>query len=418
MHDMSKLTTYAVVGGGIIGLALAYRLTQRFPEAKVSLFEKEHEVGKHQSGHNSGVLHAGLYYKPGSLKAKLAVTGIRQMRAFCERHAIAHDVCGKLVVACSQEEIPRLSDLYDRGQRNGLRGLTWLDPDQMREIEPHVAGVAAVRVPEEGIVDYPAVCRKLHHLIVEGGGNVLTGTEVTEVNRNRRGWAVNGREVDFLINTAGLHCDRVLALSGLRRTIRIVPFRGEYYQLNEEGRQLVRNLIYPVPDPRFPFLGVHFTRMIHGGVEAGPNAVLATAREGYRYSDFSLRDVFDTFSYGGFWRFMARYPSMTLYELKRSLSRSEFCRSLQRLVPALEERHLAPGGTGVRAQALAPDGTLIQDFEVVRAANALHLINAPSPGATASLAIADYLIDRIAEDHAQTGRALRGVAAMTPGTVG
>lgn len=415
VNRMSESTSYAIVGGGIIGLAIAHQLIKRFPEAKVSLFEKEPEVGKHQSGHNSGVLHAGLYYKPGSLKAKLAVTGIRQMRAFCERHGIAHDICGKLVVACSQEEIPRLRDLYDRGQRNGLRGLAWLNPDQMREIEPHVAGVAAVRVPEEGIVDYPAVCRTLQQLIVAGGGEVLTGAAVTELRHARDVWEVNGREMKFLINTAGLHCDRVLALSGLKRTTRIVPFRGEYYQLNEEGRQLVKNLIYPVPDPRFPFLGVHFTRMIHGGVEAGPNAVLATAREGYRYSDFSLRDVVDTFSYSGFWRFMARYPSMTFFELKRSLSRSEFCRSLQRLVPALEERHLAPGGAGVRAQALASDGTLLQDFEIVRTENALHLINAPSPGATASLAIADYLIDRIAEgqtlvDGSRSGAVASGAA--------
>jgi L-2-hydroxyglutarate oxidase LhgO len=280
----------------------------------------------------------------------------------------------------------------------------------MREIEPHVAGVAAVRVPEEGIADYPAVCRTLQKLIVAGGGEVLTGSAVTELSRTRSGWAVNGREAKFLVNTAGLHCDRVLALSGLKRSARIVPFRGEYYQLNEEGRQLVRNLIYPVPDPRFPFLGVHFTRMIHGGVEAGPNAVLATAREGYTYADFSLRDVIDTFSYGGFWRFLARYPSMTFFELKRSLSRTEFCRSLQRLVPALEERHLAPGGAGVRAQALAPDGTLLQDFDIVRGEKALHLINAPSPGATASLAIADYLIDRIAEDQGFVGRSASDAA--------
>ncbi len=390
---MSQIGSYAIVGGGIIGLAVGYRLTKRFPGVKISLFEKEPEVGTHQSGHNSGVLHAGLYYKPGSLKAKLAVTGIRQMREFCEQHTIPHEVCGKLVVACSDEEIPRLRELYDRGQRNGLRGLSWLGPQQMREIEPHVAGVAAVRVPEEGIVDYPAVCRTLQKLIIAGGGQVITGAAVEELRRTSAGWAVNGREAGFLVNAAGLHCDRVLALSGLKRSTRIVPFRGEYYQLNEEGRRLVRNLIYPVPNPSFPFLGVHFTRMIHGGVEAGPNAVLATAREGYRYDDFSLRDVLDTFGYGGFWRFIARYPSMTFFELKRSLSRSEFCRSLQRLVPAIEEHHLGPGGSGVRAQALAPDGTLVQDFEIVRGENALHLINAPSPGATASLAIADYLID-------------------------
>lgn len=401
---MPEIDSYAIVGGGIIGLAVAYRLTQRSPGIKVLLFEKEPEVGSHQSGHNSGVLHAGLYYKPGSLKARLAVTGVRQMREFCQRYAIPHEVCGKLVVACSEEEIPRLRDLYERGQQNGLRGLTWLNPLQMREIEPHVAGMAAVRVPEEGIVDYPAVCKTLQKLILASGGEVLTGTAVTELRPTSTGWAVNGREARFLINAAGLHCDRVLALSGLQRSTRIVPFRGEYYQLNEEGRGLVRNLIYPVPDPSFPFLGVHFTRMIHGGVEAGPNAVLATAREGYRYVDFSLRDVVDVFGYRGFWRFIARYPSMTFFELKRSLSRAEFCRSLQRLVPAIEERHLGAGGAGVRAQALAPDGTLVQDFEIVRGKNALHLINAPSPGATASLAIADYLIDSFAGETLRVHR--------------
>ena len=383
-----------IAGGGIIGLATAYRLLVREPRRSVTVFEKENSVGQHQSGHNSGVLHAGLYYKPGSLKARLAVSGIRRMRQFCAEHSVAHETCGKLVVATEPEEIPRLRELMDRGTQNGLAGLRWLEPEAMREVEPHVAGIAAVHVPEEGIAHYPAVCRTLQRLIRESGGTVRTGTPVSKIERAGSGWAVNGETFDFLINCAGLQSDRILAMAGERRTTRIVPFRGEYFLLNEEGRKLVRHLIYPVPDPKFPFLGVHFTRMIAGGVECGPNAVLATKREGYTLRDFSLADTVDVFGFGGFWRFLAKYPSMWTYELKRSLSLPEFCRSLQRLVPEVRPAHLSPGGAGVRAQAMAPDGSLIQDFEYLSRENALHLLNAPSPGATASLAIADYLIDQ------------------------
>jgi L-2-hydroxyglutarate oxidase len=392
--------TFAVVGGGIIGLAVAHKLGMAYPSENVVLLEKENEVGQHQTGHNSGVLHAGLYYKPGSLKARLAVSGIRQMKAFCREHSIAHEECGKLVVACSDEEIPRLRDLYDRGTRNGLQGLRWLNPEEMREIEPHVAGVAGVRVPEEGIVDYAQVCQTFKRLISARGGVIRTGYRVRRLRAAGAGWMIEGsgpaQPAAFLFNCAGLHCDRVLAAAGERRHSRIVPFRGEYYMLNEEGRRLVRHLIYPTPDPRFPFLGVHFTRMIHGGVEAGPNAVLALSREGYRKTDVNLGDMADVFGFGGFWRFLARYPSMATYELWRSVSMAEFCRSLQRLVPEVEKRHLCRGGAGVRAQALAPDGTPVQDFEYVLRPNALHLINAPSPGATASLAIADHLLEKAA----------------------
>ncbi len=318
------------------------------------------------------------------------------MRAFCQEYGIAHEICGKLVVATSEEEIPRLRELLSRGTANGLADLRWLGPDEMHEIEPHVSGVAGVRVPEEGIVDYPAVCEMLKAQIEAGGGTVLTDSPVQGLQRDGKGWRIQAgkheERADFLFNCAGLHCDRILGLAGEQRTTRIVPFRGEYFLLDEEGAKLVRHLIYPVPDPRFPFLGVHFTRMIRGGVEAGPNAVLALAREGYRKTDIKLSDVADVFGYGGFWRFLARYPSMCTYELWRSISRREFYRSLQRLVPEVQERHLRPGGAGIRAQALAPDGTPLQDFEFIARENALHLINAPSPGATASLAIADYLL--------------------------
>jgi L-2-hydroxyglutarate oxidase len=380
-----------IIGGGIVGLATAYRLGERFPGARISVLEKENAVGQHQTGHNSGVLHSGLYYKPGSLRARLAVAGIRQMAEFCQENGIAHDICGKLVVAADDTEVPRLRDLEKRGAANGLEGLRWLDRDEMREIEPHVGGVAALRVPQEGIVDYMAVCDTLAAKLSERGARVVTGACVKRLRQLGATWMAETTagdfEADFLINCAGLHCDRVAQLAGERRDMRIVPFRGEYYKLRPERQHLVRNLIYPVPDPRFPFLGVHFTRLIHGGVEAGPNAVLAFAREGYRKTDFNARDLADALTYAGFWRFLRHYPSMCWYELRRSFSRQLFCRSLQRLVPEIQPADLDTGGSGVRAQAIAPEGELVQDFRFIVRPNALHVLNAPSPAATAALAI-------------------------------
>jgi (S)-2-hydroxyglutarate dehydrogenase len=380
-----------IVGGGIVGLATACRLGEQFPGARITVLEKEDTVGKHQTGHNSGVLHCGLYYKPGSAKARLAVTGIREMVAFCERNGIAHEICGKLVVAADETEVPRLRDLHERGTANGLEGLRWLGPGEMREIEPHVGGVAALRVPQEGIVDYAAVCAAMVRTIAAQGSKVVTGARVTRLREADGGWVAETPAGDFpgdfVINCAGLHCDRVAELAGERREVRIVPFRGEYYVIRPERQHLVRHLIYPVPDPRFPFLGVHFTRLIHGGIEAGPNAVLAFARKGYRKTDFNAADLFDTLSYGGFWRFLRKYPSMAWYELRRSFSRELFCQSLQRLVPEIRPADLAPGGSGVRAQAIAPEGDPVQDFRFIPRRNALHVLNAPSPGATASLAI-------------------------------
>ncbi len=387
---------FVIVGGGIVGLATAYRLLERFPDARVTVLEKETAVGRHQTGHNSGVLHSGLYYKPGTVKAKLAVSGIRQMVAFCQENGVPHEICGKLVVAADDSEVPRLRDLLERGTANGLEGLRWLERAEMREIEPHVGGVAAIRVPQEGIVDYPRVCEALVEKIAARGSKVVTSARVTRLRQSGVGWVAETPagefEASFLINCGGLHCDRVAELAGERRDMRILPFRGEYYQIRPERQNLVRHLIYPTPDPRFPFLGVHFTRLIHGGIEAGPNAVLAFAREGYRKTDFNPGDLFDALSYRGFWRFLKRYPSMWWFELRRSFSRALFCQSLQRLVPEIQPGDLATGGSGVRAQAISMEGEIMQDFRFVARPNALHVLNAPSPAATASLAIGAEIV--------------------------
>jgi len=366
----------------------------------VTVLEKESGVGQHQSGHNSGVLHCGLYYKPGSLKARLAVSGIRQMIAFCQEHSIPHEICGKLVVATNPEQASRLRGLFERGQQNGLRGLQMLSPDEMCEIEPYARGVAAIRVPEEGIVDYGAVCEALVRCIQAHDGEVVTQSCVVRLESAGPKWvaqtATAAYEADYIVNCAGLHCDRVCRLTGDKPSSKIVPFRGEYYKLRTEREFLVRNLIYPVPDPRFPFLGVHFTRLIRGGIEAGPNAVLALKREGYAKSDFSARDVIDTLTYPGFWRFFGRYPHMCWNELRRSFSKELFCQSLQALVPDVRPDDLAPGGAGVRAQAITPGGETLQDFSFVRGERALHVLNAPSPGATASLAIGQEIANEVA----------------------
>jgi len=389
-------TTITIVGGGIVGLATAFRIGQMLPDARLTVLEKEQGVGRHQSGNNSGVLHAGLYYKPGSAKARLAVRGIRQMVAFCQENGIAHEVCGKLVVASNEDELPRLRDLFERGRQNGLEGLEMLGPDQMKEIEPHAAGVAAVRVPQEGIADYPAVCATLARKI---NGRVVTGAKVTGLRKTADGWLAHTTAGDFesnlLVNCAGLYCDRVAAMAGVHRDMRIVPFRGEYYRIKAERQYLVRNLIYPVPDPKFPFLGVHFTRLIHGGVEAGPNAVLALSREGYSKWNISVRDTIDVVTYSGFWRFLGRHARMCFDEVRRSFSKELFCASLQKLVPEITVNDLETGGAGVRAQALDPQGGMVQDFHIVRQPGAVHVLNAPSPAATASLAIGEEIAQQV-----------------------
>ena len=388
-----------IIGGGIVGLATAWRLNQRFPGARIIILEKEDQPGRHQTSHNSGVLHCGLYYKPGTVRARLAVEGIRQMVAFCRENNIPHEVCGKLVVAADESEVPRLRALEERGKANGLEGLRWLCPEEMREIEPHVGGVAALRVPQEGIADYPRVAETLAAQLSQWGAKVITRALAKRIEQAGGGWLVRTTsgdfEADFLINCAGLYCDRVAELAGEQCETRILPFRGEYYKIKPERQYLVRNLIYPVPDPRFPFLGVHFTRLIRGGIEAGPNAVLAFAREGYRKADFNIRDLFDALAYQGLWRFLWKYRSTAWYELQRSFSRNLFCRSLQRLVPEIQPEDLDTGGSGVRAQAMTPQGEIVQDFSLIARRNALHVLSAPSPAATASLAIGAEIVTMV-----------------------
>lgn len=394
-----RTVKFTIIGGGLVGMGTALELKRLAPDAQVQVLEKEPTVGRHQSTHNSGVLHAGLYYKPGSLKARLAVQGIRRMVAFCEQHGIAHEICGKLVVATTAEEIGRLRTLVERGEQNGLRGLRWLEGDALREIEPHAAGIAAVQVPEEGIVDFHGVCLALERELRAQGVTVTPNAMVRGAERSGTAWTLETTagdfSSDFIINCAGLHSDRVAQGAGEEREARIIPFRGEYFKLRESAQHLVRNLIYPVPDPSFPFLGVHFTRLIEGGVEAGPNAVLALSREGY--SKWALRpgDLYDAVTFRGLWNFMRQHRAMAWEEVVRSFSKARFCASLQRLVPALQIGDLEPGGAGVRAQAMLPNGTLVQDFHFVERAGALHVLNAPSPGATACLAIGEHVAKKV-----------------------
>jgi L-2-hydroxyglutarate oxidase len=390
-----------IVGGGIVGLAVGLEITQRFPRLRLLLLEKEHRVGRHQSGHNSGVIHSGVYYKPGSLKAKLCVTGAAAMVEFCREHAIPHQVCGKVIVATHEEEFPRLEELRRRGDANGLTGLQSIGPEELREIEPNASGLRALVVPATGITDYAAVCDKYAEIITARGETILTSTEVTGIKRygdeitveTSRG-AFSGKS---LINCAGLFSDRISRMAGDDPQVMIVPFRGEYYDLIPERSSLVRSLIYPVPDPRFPFLGVHFTRRISGRVDAGPNAVLAFRREGYKRTDFNLRDLGSSLIFPGFWRMAAKNWRSGLDEFHRSFSKPAFVRALQRLVPEVRDEDLVPGGSGVRAQALTREGALVDDFQFVPSGRMLHVLNVPSPAATASLLIGRTIVSTAAD---------------------
>ena len=394
------MTTFdlAVVGGGIVGLATAYQFTQRFPGRRVVVLEKEAVVAEHQTGHNSGVLHSGIYYKPGSLKAINCRAGKKAMEAFCAAEGIAHEICGKVIVAVTEAELPALDRIYERGVANGI-DCTIIDKARLAELEPHASGVRAVHVPEAGIVNYRQVCERLAEKVRQAGGEILFQARVTAVRHHADGVTVvsaaGDRTARQLVNCAGLHSDRVAKLTGVNPGCQIVPFRGEYFALKPSAHRLCRNLIYPTPDPQFPFLGVHFTRMIDGSVECGPNAVLAFGREGYSFWSVNLRDLFGTLTYGGFVRMALKHWRMGFGEMWRSLNKGAFVRALQRLVPDIRAEDLEPAPAGIRAQAVAPDGGLVDDFLIVEGDRVVNVCNAPSPAATASLQIGTAVVDRL-----------------------
>jgi (S)-2-hydroxyglutarate dehydrogenase len=390
-----------IIGGGVVGLGVALEITRRFPRVRLLLLEKEDRVARHQSGHNSGVIHSGVYYKPGSLKARLCVTGAAAMIEFCREQRIGHEVCGKVIVATHADELPRLEELRRRGEANGLAGLRMIGPEELREIEPHARGVQALVVPSTGITNYAVVCEKYAEIISASAGKILTSAAAVGMRRLATEIVVETRQGAFstnaVINCAGLFSDRISRMAGDDPGVMIVPFRGEYYDLVPERASLVRSLIYPVPDPRFPFLGVHFTRRITGKVDAGPNAVLALAREGYRHSDISVRDLASILAFPGFWRMARQHWRNGMDEWHRSLSKAAFVQALQRLLPEVTANDLVPGSSGVRAQALKPDGALVDDFQFVASGKILHVLNVPSPAATASLSIGKSIVDTAAE---------------------
>jgi (S)-2-hydroxyglutarate dehydrogenase len=394
---------YVVIGAGLTGLATALALKEAEPDALVVVVEKEAGPARHQSGRNSGVIHSGIYYKPGSLKARFSVAGRRRLLAFCDEHGIDYEICGKVIVATDEDELPRLAALEKRALANGVDARALTD-EELREREPGVRAIAALEIPGTGIVSFPRVAETILRLLLEAGVDVRFGTRVTGIHNGGReivaettGGDVQGR---FLVNCAGLHADRLARLDGVVPPARIVPFRGEYYVLREAKRHLVRGLVYPVPDPAFPFLGVHLTRAIDGSVHAGPNAVLSLKREGYRRRDFDLKDALSATTYRGFWRLAGRHGLEGMRELHRSLSKQAFVRSLRRLVPELGRDDIEPAEAGVRAQALLPDGRLADDFLIVRGTRSLHLLNAPSPGATSSLVIGEALAQQVLEGAA------------------
>jgi L-2-hydroxyglutarate oxidase len=393
----------AVIGGGIVGLSFAMQVGERFPRLRVLVLEKEAGVARHQTGHNSGVIHSGVYYKAGSLKARLCVAGAREMVEFCSRHGIPHEVCGKLIVATNSEEAARLDELLARGVANGLQGLRLLSREAMLEIEPHVGGVRALHVPSTGITDYSAVTAKYAEIATKSGAEIHTNAGVVGFDRspNTKPEAVVVRtraghfSARYVVNCAGLYSDRVARMAGDDPGMLLVPFRGEYYDLAAARQELVRGLIYPVPDPRYPFLGVHFTRRIQGNVDAGPNAVLAFRREGYRWTDVDLGEAMEVFMDAGFRAMARQHWKNGLKEFRRSLRKREFVRSCQRLVPAVQMEDMAPGGSGVRAQAVGADGALVDDFRFVGRERFLHVLNVPSPAATASLPIGREILKMV-----------------------
>ena len=393
----SRSCDIAIIGGGIIGLATAMRLTQEYPDRKVAVIEKEPEVAVHQTGHNSGVIHAGIYYAPGSQKANFCSTGSRLLREFCDARGIEYEMCGKLIVAVNESEVPGLEELYRRGTANGAEGLEIIGQEELREREPHVAGVKAIWSPNTGIIDFKKVSEAYSTEMREGGGDLVTGAEVRSISRTNGAVHLETTAGDFsagaVINCAGLHADSIARMMGVDIGVRIIPFRGEYFSIRPERSSLVRGLIYPVPNPALPFLGVHFTKRINGTVEAGPNAVLALKREGYAKTSFAPADAFGTLSYPGFWRMSLKHWKTGLGEQYRSMVKSVFVKSLQTLVPEITKDDLHAPGAGVRAQAVDRSGALLQDFSIAETKGAIHVLNAPSPGATSSLSISRYIVD-------------------------
>ncbi len=393
----------AIIGGGIVGLATAYQLLERHPDKRVVVVEKESSVGAHQTGHNSGVLHSGIYYKPGSLKATNCRVGKQAMEAFCEAEGIPYDVCGKVIVAVDDTELPRLERIYERGQANEV-ACEMIDRERLLELEPHSAGVKAIHVPSAGIVNYRRVAERLAEVVGERGSEVICDARVVGFKSSNGSVTLATKQGDvtakYAVNCCGLQSDRMSKLTGHKTEAKILPFRGEYYELKPEWHHLCNNLIYPVPDPSFPFLGVHFTRMIDGGVECGPNAVLAFAREGYRKTDINIADMAEALSYGGFLRLAAKYWRVGAGEMWRSLSKAAFVKALQRLMPEIRSEHLVTARAGVRAQAISPEGNMVDDFVIQASDNIINVNNAPSPAATSSLNIGNLIVDKLDEQIA------------------
>ena len=379
-----------VIGGGIIGTATAFSLKNK-TKLNILLIEAEKDLATHQTGNNSGVIHSGLYYKPGSLKAKNCTEGSELLYNFCKEHKLEFERCGKIVVANNESELTTLDELYRRGLANGLKGIKKLNSEEIKSYEPNVKGIAGLHVPQTGIVDFTTVTNAYAKVFLDGGGTIKTNCQFLSLKKSNNEFVIittKGEiKTKFLVNCGGLYCDRIAKICGVDPGLQIIPFRGEYFKLKKEKEYLVKNLIYPVPDPLFPFLGVHFTRMINGGIEAGPNAVLAFKREGYSKSDFSFKDISQMFFYSGFWKMTSKYYRMGFGEFYRSFSKKAFVKALQKLVPEVQEVDIEPGGAGVRAQALEPNGKLVDDFRIVEAKRMLHVLNAPSPAATASLSI-------------------------------
>jgi len=389
---------FTIIGGGIVGLATGLFIGKKFPSAQIIILEKESQLAFHQTGHNSGVIHSGVYYKPGSFKAKFTKAGNQSMVDFCQNHEIPYDVCGKVIVATQEKELSRLENLFKRGLENNL-SVTKLSPAEVREIELHVNCLGGIKVPTAGIVNYKKVCQKYGELIQLQGGEIRLNTQVTNIIKTNQGYTLESNQTPvhtkFMINCAGLQSDRVARLGGVNPEAKIVPFRGEYYELKPEKRYLVKNLIYPVPNPDFPFLGVHFTRMIDGSIHAGPNAVLSLKREGYGKTDFDFKDFADVITYPGFWKLAVKHADEGIQEIIRSFSKAAFVHSLQQLIPEVTADDIIPNPAGIRAQALKNNGQLVEDFLIIEDDKAMHVCNAPSPAATASLEIGQAIASKI-----------------------